>query len=380
MKASKFIFFLLVILLASCNGFASTPTTSPEMETAIAKLWTAYAETQTAIPTITPSPSQSPTPTPTLSPAHETKAAFYNGLLEINTKQAAFLFTEVPGTLQARRVICNDGFALERFLDVLRYSTSEWTIYTCSPKLENIGDWRTPGVVDYGTRYTQVSKTDFSRTWTIRHNVFDYSIIDRPDAWLFPYRWTVDGKYLYLCPLYYPSGSGYPTSVALQTLLNDLYRINLETGYFELVLSGNQYGAFSLSPDDQTLFYSDHDRPDILFARNMGTGEERFVKLNETIIAAGAFVWNMDGSKIVVTVGYETQSGGRRDDLSATAIYVVTLRNMHAQMILPRDSRVLIPSPCFENQYWLDENTLCLSPSTAINIQTGEVLSIPPPP
>ena len=59
------LFFFPIVVLASCNGFLSTPTTSPEMETAIAKLWTEYAETQTAIPTITPvfpTPSAIPGP------------------------------------------------------------------------------------------------------------------------------------------------------------------------------------------------------------------------------------------------------------------------------------------------------------------------------
>lgn len=288
--------------------------------------------------------------------------------------------TEVPGTLAARRVECNEGFVLERGLDLLRYSTTEWTIYTCSPKLENIGDWLTPGLVDYGTRYTQLSKTDFSRTWIIRHSVFDYSIINRPDAWLFPYRWTADGKYLYLFPQYYPSGSGYPEVVVLQSLINDLYRINLETGQFEIILSTDQYGALELSPDDQILVYSDHDKPDIIHIRDMRNGDKRQIRLDENIIAAGAFVWSEDSAKVVITIGYEDANGKRQGDLSETALYVLNPKNMHVQKIHPRDPRKFIPYPCFDGKYWFDKNILCLSSNEGfhtINIRTGEVLILP---
>jgi hypothetical protein len=69
--------FLAAVMLASCNGFRSTPTMSPAdiMETAIATVSTAFAETQRAIPTNTPIslptfslPTTTPTSVPTSRP------------------------------------------------------------------------------------------------------------------------------------------------------------------------------------------------------------------------------------------------------------------------------------------------------------------------
>ncbi len=58
-------FFLLI--LTSCNGFASTPTVSPAnaMQTAISVALTELVKTQTALPSATPTPSILPTSTPT---------------------------------------------------------------------------------------------------------------------------------------------------------------------------------------------------------------------------------------------------------------------------------------------------------------------------
>jgi hypothetical protein len=62
--------FFLAGLLASCNSFTATPTRSPAdvMETALATVSTALAETQRAMPTATPSPLPfAALPLPTLS-------------------------------------------------------------------------------------------------------------------------------------------------------------------------------------------------------------------------------------------------------------------------------------------------------------------------
>jgi hypothetical protein len=54
--------FLAAGMLASCNSFRSTPTTSQAeiMETAISTVITVLAETQPALPTPSPSPSRAP--------------------------------------------------------------------------------------------------------------------------------------------------------------------------------------------------------------------------------------------------------------------------------------------------------------------------------
>lgn len=271
------------------------------------------------------------------------------------------MFTEIPATLEARNVKCKDGFILEQGLDVIQASNDKWTLFTCSPQPQNQDKRWTPGVVDFGTRYTQIIKNDLSKTWTIQHSTFDYSIIDRPDALMIPYRWTADGKYLYLYPRYYPGGSGFPQSAFLNTHINSLYRINLETGKFTLFLKRDQFGAFALSPNDQLLAYSENDKPDVVHIWNIETDTDLQVKLNEKIVAAGAFIWNSESTKVIFFAGYGKQSDNWLDDLSATSIFVLSPQIMHVQKVLAKDSRLFEPSGCFNNDdVWLDENTICL--------------------
>lgn len=69
--------FLTTVMLASCNGFPSVLKTQPTqaMETALAIVGTAMAETQTAIPTATSTATSLPsaTPLPTTTPLPPTK-------------------------------------------------------------------------------------------------------------------------------------------------------------------------------------------------------------------------------------------------------------------------------------------------------------------
>jgi hypothetical protein len=390
MNFSFVIFFLL--FMVSCNSqHIAAPTPTLTIQPTIAN---SPKPTATIKPTITNSPKPTATinsivtPSPTLSSAQETEAAIHTRVAGIMQTQKYYMLTEMPATFEARNVKCKDGFVLEQGIEILQVSNDQWTLFTCSPLPKNIDDRWTPGVVDYGKRYTQITKNDLSQTWIIQHNTFDYSIIDRPDALLFPYRWTADGKYLYLFPTYYPGKSGLSQSGNLYTHISSLYRINLETGDFELVLRRDQFGALELSPDDQFLAYSEQDNPDIIHIKNMESSNDFQVKINEDIIASGVFVWNPESTKVVFAVGYEKQSEDWQDDLSGISIFVLTLKYMHAQKVLAKDPRLFIPTECSDDNYWLDENTMCLlsinqeldswNKIFTINIETGMVTYLRP--
>jgi len=325
---------------------------------------------------------------PTLLPSQATQTAVYPTFVLTAKAQEHYMFTAVPATLEARNAKCKEGFVIEKYLDIIRYSNNTWTLFTCSPVPANRKDMWTPGVVDYGTRYTQLVKTDLSKIWTIQHDIFDYSIIDRPDALLAPYRWTGDGKFVYLHPASFPGGGGGTDSRELKYDIDDLYRINLETGKFELVLARDQYSALELSPNAKLLAYSERDIPDIIHVKDMETGIDLQVKLNEEIIAAGGFVWNSESSKVVITIGYGKQIEDVYDDLSGTAILVLTPKGMYVQKILAKDVRIFIPYPCFDNSYWSDQQTLCLysinnkldswNTFFTIDIKTGAVTYLRP--
>jgi hypothetical protein len=367
---SLFIFFLL--LLTSCES--------------------QFSITQNSVPTaklIFPV-----TPSSTLSSEQATEAAV-NATFSVDfykAKQTSLYikYTEIPATLEAMSVHCKDGFILEMYEDIQMMSNDTWTIFTCSPAPAKSEDKWTPGAVDYGMRYTQITKKDHSQTWIIEHNTFNYSTINRPDALLTPLLWTKDGKYLYLFPNSYPSPSGFSQSAFLFTHINSLYRFNLETGSFELILQRNQFGAFGISPDDQYLVFSERDHPDVIHLRNLENDNDVFTEINEDIIAAGAFIWNSESTKVVFSVGYGKQSNDPHDDLSATAIYVLNPRTMHAQKVMAKDARIFEPYRCSETSLWLDENTICLYAANnefdswksifTFNIKTGLVKYLRPSP
>ena len=207
-----------------------------------------------------------------------------------------------------------------------------------------------------------------------------------------PYRWTADSKYLYLYPRYYPGSSGFPKSAHFHTLINSLYRINLKTGYFELVLPKDQFGVLEISPDDQYLVYSQFDEPDIIHVINLKSGNESQVDLNLEIVASGPFVWNPAGTRIVFAAAYGKESIDWQDNISASSIIVLTLKDMSTQTILYKDSRIFVPDffSCGDG-YWVDSSTICLQPLSdeyqgwknlfTINLQSGNVkeFSIPTP-
>jgi hypothetical protein len=336
----------------------------------------------TATPIITNTTTLTPVPSPTPLPPYE--ATIHTEVEKAMATHEYYMFTEVPATLEARNAKCRDGFFMEQDVEVLRNSSDEWTLFTCSPVPKDKNHYWTPGSVDYGTRYTQLIKNDLSKTWIIPHSSFDYSIIDRPDAMMLPFEWTADGKFLYLYPAYYPAGSGYPISYFFYSHINDLYRINLETGEFRLYLKRDQFSDIAFSPDDRFLVYSEYKNSDVIHIKNLETNNDRQVELNENIVVAGRFVWNEESIKVVIFAGYGDDSNDDPSrDLSETSIFVLDVENMGVQKVLSKDPRIFEPSNCSDNIFWLDENTMCLysllnKPEYgrsifSFNIQTGDI-------
>lgn len=368
---------LFLILLASCNSqYIFTQPTNFATNTAVLN---SAIPTMTIISTITPSP--------TFSHAQETSSVYNTRVAIVNNTQEYVLNTAIPSTLEAKNVKCKEGFFIVYPLETLIYSSEDWTLFTCSTIKENNNNMWTPDLV-HGKRYTQITKSDSSQTWIIYDNSLD-PIINSVGAFMIPYRWTEDGKYLYLRPYYSSSGSGYPQSNFLYTYISDLYRINLDTGYFELILQSDQYGALELSPDGHFLAYSEKINPDIIHIRNMETGNDQQIKLNENIVAAGAFIWNSESTKVVFFVGYENKGGNWQNDLSSTSIFVLTPHNMHLQTVLAKDTRKFALDECPNKEYWIDKNTICIysvdrelsywENKFTFNIRTGILEPIPHP-
>jgi hypothetical protein len=390
------LFLFLISLSVSCNDFSPFQKTRPTevMETALLEARTSIVGTQTALPTLTSAPTltSTSTQTTTITPTLNSKQIFYGTSDALfTTQEAGWAATKISAntTLEARKAQCKDGFSVERPSEINTYSTDKWTLFTCSPIPSDIDDEWTPGIVDYGTRYTQVTKTDFSQTWTIQHNTFDYSAIDRPNALMQPYRWTADGKYLYLYLDIYPGrGDGWCSLSCYLPNRNELYRLSLDSGNFEVILPYTNNGySYSLSPNDQYLAYSIPDKK-IVHIRDMSNNSERQIELEGDYVLTGAFVWSTDSTKLL----FASAINGWEDGTSGTSMFELTIKDIRPRTILFNDKRLLIPSPQWENgklYYWANENLLYVSSfkietveyysKLAFDMQSGEIIVLATP-
>ncbi len=350
-------FYIIVVLSFGKNVFRQN----------VASLFTVKTPTTTLPdPLITKTPVRKPTWT--LSPKDATQEVFFLTQALLRRTQIAskkqteeYIATiDVPATRAVRGISCKPGYKIELESELLYHSNDQWTIYTCSPttgdKFKDVEE----GILDFGTRYTQIVKTDLKKTWTIPHNTFDYSRINRFDALLQSYRWTANGKYVYLYPMYYPGSDGFKDSFFMGTEIRDLFRLNLQTGEFEPVLGYKTFKDFEISPDDRWLIYSEIERPGALNIRDLNTGNEKEVALGDKILAAGAFTWTRDSSSVVIFTGYEKTGGEWDEDLSATEIKILDLRALKVKELVPKDERLLTPCFPYKSDSWYGPRSLCL--------------------
>ena len=321
-----------------------------------------------AIPPIMPAPSKmhGPTKVSILQTPTFTTPSFF----------ATDWMIPYSQNIEKRKVVCDNGYKLEAWSAILSMSNDNWTVYTCSPY-----NLAAPSSIDYSSRYTKVVKTDLSQSWTISHKNFTWS--NRPDSLLATYRWSQDGKYLYLMP--HISGiDGFPTSAYFRDE-SFLYRLDLADGNFETILNGAN--SFSVSPDDQLLISSQADKPATIHLANLNNGDIQQISLdfdNEVTIT-GVFVWNTDSTKVVFASGYSNDNGDYFDDLSATSIFLLTIKDLRIQTLLHKDYRLLVPSLEFPRVgHWIDTNTISLTSlkqgneflnDISLNVHTGKIMN-----
>ena len=373
------IFF--IILLASCNSFVYPPRTKPTdvMETAIIEARTSFIETQKAIPTATATITLTPTSRPTFTPTPNLATSL------------AYPTNWVPAlaTLDNRAVRCDDGYELE-LPELIDYMSNDiWSIFTCSPKPKDFKTMWTPGVVDYSKRYTKILKTDFSQSWVIWHKDFLWS--NRPNAFLSARRWTQDGNFVYLVPAQSPSGDGFSPSDYFRDS-NELYRLNLNSGNFEIVLPYVRYGySYTLSPNGQYLAYSMPDEKKVVHIKDMSNNDEQQIVLKGDYALTGAFAWSVDNAKLL----FASAVNGWKDGNAGISIFMLTINNLHLQPILLNDRRLLIPFPQWKDgehkdiTYWADKNLLYVwsldnmsveyFSELALDVQSGNIVVMTTP-
>ena len=314
-----------------------------------------------------------PSPAFTLDPNLATAEA-----LEAQATAAA---NEYEALLQSRGVACNPSEKLEWPREIMEQSTADWTLYTCSPEAEDDAERWTPGVVDYSKRYARVVKTDLSQTWTIRQADHDWPWMERPDALLYPYHWSQDGKYVYLYPMVYPAPGGFDPS-SLFTTLGVLYRLNLATGDFEAYLprTGTGY-SFAFSPDDAYFIYADHSEKNLVHLLELQTETETVYELGSEYEIAGIFAWKADSSEVVFAAGLSNWEAGQ----AGISMLKIVPENSEVQTLLYNDERQFVPVLGIAPQdSWLAEDGLEVRPLVyfwedyrerwALDIQTSELV------
>jgi hypothetical protein len=232
-------------------------------------------------------PTRSHTPTQT-----------WNSIAQTNMAAISADGTGVARTNTALKVNCPEGFLLELPESVASMSNGEWTVFTCSPRRPRTKRGETPVSMDYRTRFTKVISTDGTREWTISHAQFHWT--NRENALLTTYRWSKDGRYLYLLWDYYPGPSGGDASVYFFVFADvALFRLELDTGLFESILPYNNGSCmFTLSPDGEMLAFVNPGEDTVIRIRDLQINEEKIKRLFGEYNQTGAFVWQLDGSSV----------------------------------------------------------------------------------
>ena len=259
--------------------------------------------------------------------------------------------------------ICGEGFHVLGGLDnMIEFSTDEqWILANCEA---------TTGE----SKYARVFRVDGVTSWAIKFDNFPWVNQDDPLSRLFSFYWTNDGKYVYLRPdSCCSSADGHEVFVTDYSL----YLLNLKTGEFSIVISGenNELSPFSvsISPDEKYLVYVDlDDKPNILNISNLETREEKAIKLDGQYSDVGAFVWTLDNSRLIFAAVF--------DEWKSSSLYSLEMSSLTLNTIIDNDARLLFPTSKWGYQgkwsSWKDENTLFLSEFVhpkdwAINVQSG---------
>jgi len=139
--------------------------------------------------------------------------------------------------------------------------------------------------------------------WSI---TYDAKKFDLAEPWYKPFYWSKDGKFLY-----YTCFHGQETDGSSKFYGNEfidgcgVFRLDVETGetidILPEIAPGNGYYAFSISPDEQRLVYTNqNETPVRIKLLDMNTGQKQILlTANEDILETGRFGWSPEGDKLV---------------------------------------------------------------------------------
>lgn len=325
----------------------------------------------------TVTPSVVPTKTVIPSPTFDSFRATSDSVIATN-------WAIISATLDPRGAKCDEGLRIEVPEVVDRMSNEDWSAFTCSPYEDVRARTGTPEEIDYSKRYTEILSTDFSTKWRIYHDIFPWS--NRFGTYLSATLWSQNGNYVFLIPAAIMSGCGMsPAGHFMNT--TPLYRLDLRSGEFEIILAEPNIYAYGISPDGNYLAYSIRDEKKIIHIRALQTGEEKQITLERDYVLTGAFVWHANNREVV----FASALNGWKEYTRGFSLFVLDTSDMHLKTYLYDDDRLLIPSPYWsdEEPRWLDENTVRLISLNeeadyywdefTLNIRSWQINALPTP-
>ncbi len=271
-------------------------------------------------------------------------------------------FEPAQATVEAAIDSC-DGRSLQKYVRARELSSGgEWIAVVCG---------------DNGI-YTKVSYQRSEIVWNLPALDLDESILG-PEWFLEPYRWSNDGRYLYLMPSVL-GFSDCPSCFPIDGF--GLFRMNLLTGKLETWFEPTHEGYnFSFSPDERFFVYSDPDDLHVVRIRNQDSGKESALRFKEKYVDFGRFVWTTESSELLIVTGmggYQLLSLN-----SGYSLLLYDLRDGSLKILIDNDPRQLIPASkdysARPNGPWLSNEVLLLVESRSdatwmLNIRTGKLL------
>jgi len=221
--------------------------------------------------------------------------------------------------------------------------------------------------------YTKVTRFDTTRDWHIPaiDNGADENGEPFNSTYYKFYRWSADGKHVYLSQ--YSCCIDSPELRFVEGF--GLYRFNLQTGLFDAEYDNNSY---LLSPSEKYIAFAEKKNAFVVYVRNMQSLEQDVLSLKGNYTNVGIFSWSPREEFLVFVAGegdwYEGAAGG-------FSVFSYDINTRQLKLLIDNDPRFLFPAGSDRVQNaWLDEKTVILAQSFndqkywTLNVRTGELV------
>ncbi len=323
LKRGKVILLAMVLFIVGC---AEIKTEQPALPTpSITPTYWPASITPKPYRTLTPWPTR--TPTPILFPLQATAYVYLDECRDF--------------TLDISQIISPD---------------QQWFVVTCE-----------------SNDYTKIARFDGSREWHVPaiDNGFTESGEPLSKTYYKFYRWSVDGKHVYL-KKYFCCIDG-PSLIFNEAF--GLYRFDLEMGVLDAEYN---YTRFALSPDEQYYAFAEGGRPYRVIVRDLHTQDQMTFPLKEKYEDVGMFKWSPDGKNLIFVAALE---GWIDESMKAGfSIFSYNLESRQFKILIDNDLRQLMPANPYDvKNLWINSETIVLEKHYGdgywtLNVRTGELV------